>query len=527
MPYFAYDVRGIQSFIFAVPKLRSIIGGSALIDRFDRETVPEMAANRGWDLVHSGGGRGVFHFEDAATARDLTATLVAETRRIGLDLRIGRAERVVDAAHCAEELHPFVPTDMDGHPCHASGLYPVDQPGKVHPVIQRRHFDRGDRMDRWFESIVLEGRDGRAPLTVHPDLREPLTFFREISGDDEIGSAAGVAGLHALGGQRRWAVICMDGNDIGRQFERVSRAGLSESRMLDWVRAAGSAIDDCGTSAFRAGTQRVLSEWIGDVGPRGVPIVDGDAVLPLRPLVLGGDDLALLCHPSYAAAFVLEASRVFTETSERHAKRHSGELWPATDGLLTISAGILFAPASLPLASAIPYTESLLAMAKRRGRDAGAGAASACIDWESITETMLDRPDFRRRRELVFCDADLGGDEVVLTQRPFRMNAFEDLLMRARRLTESTPVSVLHRLLPGLRAAASDRQIFINRLRKNHPGIADALREPLTGGAAAKDFGSSWKLEKMPDGRARRSTDMLDVVGLAMEQRRGSKEVTR
>lgn len=525
MPYLAYDIRGIQSFIFAVPRLRSIIGGSALIDRFDRDTVPTLARDGGWDLVHSGGGRGVFHLRDQGAAKELTEKLVAEARRIGLDLRIGRAERVVDAAHCAEELHPFVPDNLEGHPCYASGLYPVDRPDKVHPVIQRRHFDRGDRMDRWFENVVLEGRDGRKPLDLHPELRKDLTFFREVRGNDEHGSPAGDAGLEALGGRRRWAIVCMDGNDIGRQFAHVSNAGLNEEQMLDWVRSAGRAIDDCGTTAFRAATQRVMNLWIGDVGREGLPICDGEVVLPLRPLVLGGDDLTLLCHTRYAAEFVLEASRVFTRTSEQHAANFRGHLWPATEGRLTISAGILYAPASLPLASAIPYTESLLAMAKRHGRQAKAAGSPACVDWESITETMLDRPDFRRRRELIFRDEDIG-EEVALTQRPVELGEFEGLQQRARRIAESTPTTVLHRLLPGLRAAAYDRQVFVNRLAKNHPELADSLREPIPGSAQRKDFGSSWRRDRFGGGPPRRATDILDVVGLALEQRReGTEEV--
>ena len=45
------------------------------------------------------------------------------------------------------------------------------------------------------------------------------------------------------------------------------------------------------------------------------------------------------------------------------------ELWVATNGELTISAGILYAPVTLPLSEAIDYAESLLASAKSKGRD--------------------------------------------------------------------------------------------------------------------------------------------------------------
>ena len=520
MRYLAYDIRGIQSFLFAIPRLKSIIGGSALIDRFDRETIPDLAKSRGWDLVHSGGGRGLFRYEDEPVADEIAGALVKAAHQIGLDLRLGRAANLMDATHCADSLFPYLPEQIDGHPCSLSGLYPVERPSDVHPVVKKRHFDQGDRMDRWFERMVLEGRDTQSPLKLHPVLRQEPVFFREVQDDDGRGSEQGRAGLEALGGQRRWAVICMDGNDIGRQFAAMSKLKLPEADLLDWVRRAGQAIDDCGTMAFRKATERVLSEWIGTVGHERLPHCEGKVVLPLRPLVLGGDDIALLCHPRYAASFVLEASRVFNETSQRHASQSKRVLWPASNQGLTISAGILFAPSSLPLASAIPYAESLLAMAKRAGRRADAKAAPACVDWESITESMLDRPEFRRQRELVFRDADLG-EEVRLTQRPMQLASFEALLHESRAISDK-PVSLLHRLREGLRAPAYERQVFVNRLRKNHADLAEALREPEPDSKKGKmDFGKRWRT-----GPGYRATDLLDMVGLVLEGRRFGQEAT-
>jgi hypothetical protein len=520
MPYLAYDVRGIQSFLFAIPKLKSIIGGSALVDRFDRDTVPALARQKGWDLIHSGGGRGLFRYDGEGAADAIGAQVVKEAHAIGLDLRLGRATNLIDATHCAEALYPYLPEQADGHPCSLSGLYPVARPGDVHPIVRKREFDHGDHMDRWFESVVLDGRDGKSPLAVHPALQREPVFFREVQADGERGRGWGAAGLEALGGRPRWAIICMDGNDIGRQFAAISKSSLPEAEMLDWVRRAGQAIDDCGTTAFRKATERVLREWVGDVGHDNLPVCDGKVVLPLRPLVLGGDDLALLCHPRYAASFVLEACRVFAATSKERAAKSKTPLWPAAKHGLSISAGILYAPSSLPLATAIPYAESLLALAKQAGRRVAADAPPACVDWESITESMLDRPEFRRQRELVFRDGDLG-EEVRLTQRPMALDAFEALLRDAKQLADK-PVSVLHKLRDGLRAPAYERQVFVNRLRKNHGDLAEALREPDPDAKKGKSgFGARWRT-----GPGFRATDLLDLVGLILEERRQGKEVT-
>ena len=58
--YLCYDIRGIQSFIFRIPKLKYIIGGSAVIDRFDRETIKNLMLPQGCERLFTGGGKGTF-----------------------------------------------------------------------------------------------------------------------------------------------------------------------------------------------------------------------------------------------------------------------------------------------------------------------------------------------------------------------------------------------------------------------------------------------------------------------------------
>jgi CRISPR/Cas system-associated protein Cas10 (large subunit of type III CRISPR-Cas system) len=67
--FLCYDLKGIQSFIFQVPKLKYIVGGSALIDRFDRVEAREVEERLGVRRVFSGGGRGVFVVDDKSKAR--------------------------------------------------------------------------------------------------------------------------------------------------------------------------------------------------------------------------------------------------------------------------------------------------------------------------------------------------------------------------------------------------------------------------------------------------------------------------
>lgn len=525
MPYLAYDVRGIQAFIFAIPRLKYVVGGSALIDRFDRDTVDRLARAHGWQRVASAGGKGAFRVRDAAEAGRIQERLVTEAHGIGLDIRFGRDDDYSEAAQTTDRLFPYLPApdELDGHPCPESGLYPVTV-GERHPVVARRLWQRGDLMTRWFERRLLLPRDPAHHLLPDALQEHEVAFFHDTEPDSP--------GHASLGKRSRWAVICMDGNDMGSQF----RAMATDRRLADWLGDMSTALDDCAHGACVAGMRRVLEEWLRDGPDLDQCREEGEIILPLRPLVVGGDDITVLCDARYATSFVSAACARFSERSREHAQRarpEVGSLWPATGDALSISAGILYAPVTLPLATAVRYAEDLLASAKQRGRrEQQAGQpAPACVDWESVTEGLLDRPHTRRQRELVFLDGDLSADgapeRVELTRRPSTLADFEGLLRFAETELGRVPASTLHRLLPALRAGYHDRQIFRARLGKHERALFDCLDES----AAAferprRPAHGRWRRTRTENGWTR-STDLIDAVLLLQEQSRVSREGER
>ncbi len=60
--FVSYDIKGIQKTIFSVPKLKTIIGGSAQIALFDDSINNLIDKLGGVHKVFSGGGRGISSF---------------------------------------------------------------------------------------------------------------------------------------------------------------------------------------------------------------------------------------------------------------------------------------------------------------------------------------------------------------------------------------------------------------------------------------------------------------------------------
>lgn len=454
--FVSYDIKGIQKSIFAVPRLKTIVGGSAMIDRFDAKIA--VIANEYSDAkqVFAGGGKGILAVKTAESATELIKRLVVEAHSIGLSLRVGNESSLEAAMIEANQLYPFIPEKLEGHPCKESGLYPVEG-DNVHEIIAKRtHLGEKDPVGNRILKLMRD-------LNVLPEklVDKNLSFVKSIDVTDK---GMGVAGSKLFQDRKRWAVIAMDGNDVGKQFR-----SYKGSDRKNWAKKVSSAIKDCTQEAFAF----ALGETLAEMGkefefPTYTEVVNGKqhelTVLPFRPLILGGDDILVLAHTSVAMLFVRKIVSNFERLTEEAEIRNTGDaLWPGSEGAgkLTISAGIVYIGTSYPLHTAIEYADELLSGAKSKNRQEGKITPSA-VDWENITEGFIDTPAERRYRELVFIDNDLDGDRIELTCRPYTIEKLEkNLIPLSRKITDSSR-SAMTGLLSSMKKPWAERVLYFS-----------------------------------------------------------------
>lgn len=529
--YLCYDIRGIQSFIFRIPKLKYIIGGSALIDRFDRSVIKNLSLPDGCVCLFAGGGKGTFDCPSAGAAESLKQTILSEAHKIGVDVRFGIDENYDNASKHATDLYPFIPGDLSGaYPCNVSGLYPVAENGREHEIVRKRLYDKsmlseGDeyKIFRYFENRLL--KDTGLAQELDSANGDALEFFHNVKASD----GDGAIGAAVLGDRNRWAVICMDGNDMGSQMTAKIKSLENDPqkgpKMSKWVQAMSSAIDNCSTEAAKAGIRAVYEAWVKS-GDQQNSEGSEKFVLPVRPLVVGGDDITMICHVRYAMDFVKAAVDAFERQSiienEKALKDSNvGEsVWPATGGKITISAGVLYCPVSLPLHSAIAYTEALLASAKTGGRKVKAAMVAqgesenlptpASIDWEHITDSVIETPAIYRQRHLYFEDGDLGK-KVSLTKRPYTIADYasvEELKLRYAKV----PNNIRHKVVQALAKGQNDRMAFVASIAKSQKDLAIDIAEP---GFELFRQASKWSVSADEI-----STSVVDALQLLEEEKR-------
>ncbi|MBQ8754529.1 MAG: hypothetical protein IJZ19_05815 [Lentisphaeria bacterium] len=495
--YLCYDLKGIQQYIFQIPKLTCCIGGSRQIDDFDRNVATREIPD-GCSHIYSGGGKGAFCCEAEKSLTELKQYLVKQALDKGLTIRFGIDADYGVAAREIKETYCFQPDSLEGQPCRLSGLFPVKN-GGIHPLIQaREELGRSHGNANNTEGKFLKALQEKFSRT-------NLSFFYNVNANDDRDGELGAA---ALGNRNRWAVVCMDGNDMGMQFLKFKEGNHSNEEWQQWLREMSPRLDECTCQAALAGMTAVTGKYLEE-NPSG-------KILPLRPLIVGGDDVTVLVSCNYAMLFVKTVMQSFNAESKKYAS-----LWVGTKGEMTISAGILYAPVTLPLHSALSYTESLLASAKTHGRELkkqqNSQVSPACLDWESVTESMLDSPAARRQREFLVSDGETGKT-IQLSSRPYSQVELEEIEEIQKTFCKhKIPNTIRYQLHPELKKSKPERMAYYAKVKKNHPVLTENLMEPLEG--ICDRYGKWWHVENETQ-----RTCVIDALLLIQEENRMTKE---
>lgn len=509
----------VQTWLFAAPRLRAMVGANALLGETLRCKLPELAREegRGWELsptpsselfpkaepndplndpqdpnVHddpaadasSGilardGGHFEALFKNGAEAfageagRLLRSNLPGLRFSISIDgERHGRSQNLVP-----KELPVLAPCQWMGRGL-ASNVVPqgnkADKDSEVHEVsidAKQRH-EAAKRAEKWQTKDVASVLSSRTALK---ELKRPQEF-QELVGDGYL------------------ALIHADGNEVGAGLRNSKsdnqRAEFYHRNRVLLRRAVAEAIN-CACEKDKP--RRTREEESAKTNGREPKIF-----APLIPLMLGGDDLLLVTRAETALPFVVELC------AELKALQDNVD---ATDFKLTLGVGVVIAKHTIPIHRLHEVAEQLASSAKRRYRGLDADKKCSVVDWAVFTTAWVDDPAEVRRRNW------LRGSENglrILSQRPLdvlgeqRVDALQGLVKGAQQLADA-PRSQLRYLVEQLRHGRALSELAFEELP---PEVKDQLDK-----AGMKEL---WR----PAGNAS-ITALLDLVEVSEISRLG------
>ncbi len=487
------EVKRVQSFLFAVPRLRAMLGANSLLGETVRIDLPRIATESSAalpleleksipvfeplpddplgdspaasdgsgislgdaprELYRKGilvrdAGRFIGIFPDKEKAetfiRKAEAKLAERLPGVRYELRVERLEPEsrtwVEASAAASAVGPEIQiAELPvSQPCEESG---------VGAASEKREVKRRTRAG-WETDVTLVSRSVALRL-------DQGDKFVKGETRDLIGLLGAKLALARL--SRPWdfdhltsggylAVIHADGNGIGELQKRMSsraNAKPPEEPLVDWF--AREAARERFFHTMRARVRIALANALEKVFPEDT---EWGVYRPYQVMMLGGDDLLLVCRAKYALPFVVEYARSLGQCTLGEAPEFS------------IGAGVVIAPSSLPFHRLHALAEGLAASAKTLYRG---GLDASVVDWMVCTNAWAPDPlEDRRRFDVVEYVQEGRRRRLVINARPYQvlgeeLDSLEGLLKRAEMLSPRPDAPV--------RAARSQLKALPDKLR--------------------------------------------------------------
>jgi hypothetical protein len=410
------ELSRVQTWLFAVPRLRAMVGANALLGETLRAALPKLAreTGRGWMLAPSNeaypcaDGNDPLKDHDDPAADEKAGILSRDGGHFEAQFASG-AEAFSDAA--GQLLRSNLPglrfrVSIDGEPRTKSQVRLSTELPVLAPC---------EWTGRGLASAIVEQGDE------HPAVSLDVAQRHEAARRTEDGTAVDVASLLSettklktlkraqelkeLVGNGYLALIHADGNGVG------SGAGKTDSERATFFHR--------NRVLLRRAVQKAIDTHCPDSGRA-----------PLIPLMLGGDDLLLVTRAEIALPFVV----TLCEELDALQKDCNGFK-------LTVGVGVVLAKHTIPIHRLHEVAEQLASSAKRRFRGfKDEEAKRSVVDWAVFSSAWVDDPEEVRRRDWL---RGSGNELRVLSQRPVdvigigRPDSLQGLVRGAQQLTRA------------------------------------------------------------------------------------------
>ena len=366
------SVQGIQGYIFQTNKLKDVIGASELVKELcETDFKREFALTGSVEYIVKAAGniklildseedckRIVFQFPKYAMEKAPGITLSQAVFKCESDDKMNEARQKLEERLCAQRNRPCKSLTLGCVAMHRSPL--TGLPAVPHK--DNEPLDEG----------VLRKREILDENNVNK------TLFEIFTGEKVRYSEMGLE-IRDLTGRNDWiAIIHADGNSLGELVKDLGKEGKEK------LREFSENLD----KATRQAAQEAYKKVKGN----------DEKKHPIRPIVLGGDDLTVICRGDIAIDFVKEYISLFEEKTKNLLSRK-----------LTACAGIAFIKSSYPFSFGYELAETLCGLAKKDAKsdemkNANEGMVPSCLMFHKVQSSFVEDYESIKQKELTLKD---------------------------------------------------------------------------------------------------------------------------
>lgn len=406
-------VQGIQGFIFQTNKLRDIVGASELVEEICTTKFASLVS--GNELTYKdakdylkedknailfAAGNVKYIFESKEACEKVARVFPKEISEFAPGITVsqavvkmeGKFEKFEDAVNELEiRLRTQRNKPMKSQTLGLMGILRSRQTGL--PVVSKPNDSGDDELidsATWAKLYEFSRKENK--VRKKTTLKLCQKAFVKENDDKKIKAEQVAFDIEKITQNNDWiAVIHADGNGLGQIVQKI---GKNEEKFKEFSQLLDEATTLSAVKAYEA----VKDDFNNSDSEKDF--------IPIRPIVLGGDDLTVVCRADLA----LKYTETFIKEFENQTKEKLGEI--ITDNKvfekgdikdrLTACAGIAYVKSSYPFYYAYELAETLCSVAKK---DAKAGLdgelPKSCLMFHKVQDSFTEDWSAIVKRELM------------------------------------------------------------------------------------------------------------------------------
>lgn len=360
------EVQGIQDFIYSTNKLKEIVGASELVEEICTEAFKAQLGKEGFkeeDVLVMAAGKIRYVFHNKTECEKLVREFPKKVMEMAPGITFSQS--VVPLTGNYTDVSKALETrlrEQRNQPFRSPtiGYTGVQRSRRTGlPAILSEQVDGEYLDDASIKKLSVMGQ-GANSTTVR-------ILNNKLFGDK---NKVGAYDISQLSGENSWiAIVHADGNGLGQVVQKIGDKSEQMKLFSKYLDAATTAAAQKAYAAL--GEQKK----------------EGCKVEPIRPIVLGGDDLTVICRADIALQFVENFLREFERCTgkdgvykDEFAKGMAGILREnkifSDRNHLTACAGIAYIKSSYPFYYGYNLAEELCSEAKKESKEISGGMAS-------------------------------------------------------------------------------------------------------------------------------------------------------
>lgn len=330
------SIQGIQSFIFQTNELKDIVGGSELVENICTSLFLDNYRQQGQPLVNAAGNIKCIYDDIAEcqkTVLEFPKAVMSKAPGITISQAVVKADE--------DELKTHFKQLMDT--LESKLRIQRNKPAKSMTIgfmgVERSRKTGLPAICNEGNDFIDEGTLQKRRLSVGGEATRKLC--EKSFGQNDLSVRNIALNIKDLTDKNDWiAIIHADGNGLGQV---VAKVGGDEEGLRNFSKKLDEATEQAAHAAFK----KVYTD---------TEYTQNSIIFPFRPVVLGGDDMTMICKASLA----LDYAKNYLEEFEKATKQKFG-----ADNGLTACAGIAFIKSSYPFHYGYDLAEELCSQAKK------------------------------------------------------------------------------------------------------------------------------------------------------------------